>query len=52
MMTVVSILLSDIVPLRERGTWQGYINIVYVSIGFYMTNVYIVKQLLTVLLMV
>src|ERR1700744_5745768 len=29
MMTVVSILLSDIVPLRERGTWQGYINIVY-----------------------
>lgn len=31
MMTVVSILLSDIVPLRERGTWQGYINIIYVS---------------------
>lgn len=29
MMTVVSILLSDIVPLRERGTWQGYINIIY-----------------------
>ncbi|RDW71244.1 MFS general substrate transporter-43 [Coleophoma cylindrospora] len=29
MTTVVSILLSDIVPLRERGTWQGYLNIVY-----------------------
>ncbi|KAL3426005.1 multidrug resistance protein fnx1 (MFS multidrug transporter) [Phlyctema vagabunda] len=29
MTTVVSILLSDIVPLRERGTWQGYVNIVY-----------------------
>jgi MFS family permease len=23
----VSILLSDIVGLRERGTWQGYINV-------------------------
>lgn len=32
MMTVVSILLSDIVPLRERGTWQGYINIIYVRL--------------------
>jgi hypothetical protein len=31
MTTLVSILLSDIVPLRERGTWQGYINIVYAS---------------------
>lgn len=29
MTTVVSILLSDIVPLRNRGTWQGYINIIY-----------------------
>lgn len=29
MSTVVSILFSDIVPLRERGTWQGYMNIVY-----------------------
>lgn len=29
MTTVVSILLSDIVPLRERGKWQGYINIIY-----------------------
>ncbi|TVY27763.1 Vacuolar membrane amino acid uptake transporter [Lachnellula hyalina] len=27
--TVVSILFSDIVPLRERGSWQGYMNIVY-----------------------
>lgn len=31
MSTVVSILLSDIVPLRERGTWQGYINVVWAS---------------------
>lgn len=31
-MTVcVSIMLSDVVGLRERGTWQGYINIVYAS---------------------
>ncbi|KAI4134394.1 MAG: hypothetical protein LQ347_001572 [Umbilicaria vellea] len=31
MTTVVSILMSDIVPLRERGTWQGVINIIYAS---------------------
>lgn len=31
MTTVVSILLSDIVPLRERGTFQGYINIIYAT---------------------
>ena len=31
MTTVVSILISDIVPLRERGVWQGVINIVYSS---------------------
>jgi Major Facilitator Superfamily len=31
MTTIVSILLSDIVPLRDRGTWQGYINIVYAT---------------------
>jgi MFS family permease len=29
MTTVVSILFSDIIPLRERGTWQGYMNIVW-----------------------
>lgn len=29
MTTVVSVLLSDIVPLRKRGTWQGYMNLVY-----------------------
>lgn len=29
-MTVcTSILLSDVVGLRDRGTWQGYVNIVY-----------------------
>lgn len=31
MSTVVSILLSDIIPLRERGKWQGYINIIYAT---------------------
>lgn len=31
MTTVVSILLSDIVPLRDRGLWQGIINIIYAS---------------------
>lgn len=31
MTTVVSILMSDIVPLRERGTWQGVINIIYAA---------------------
>jgi MFS family permease len=31
MTTVVSILLSDIVPLRERGKWQGYLNIIYAT---------------------
>jgi MFS family permease len=33
MTVVVSILFSDIIPLRERGTWQGYLNIVYAT-GF------------------
>ena len=31
MTTVVSIMMSDIVPLRERGTWQGIINIIFAS---------------------
>ena len=31
MTTVVSVLMSDIVPLRERGTWQGIINIIYAA---------------------
>ncbi|KAF2103016.1 multidrug resistance protein fnx1 [Rhizodiscina lignyota] len=31
MTTVVSIILSDTVSLRERGTWQGYINIIYAA---------------------
>ena len=31
MNTVTSILFSDIVSLRERGTWQGYINIVFAA---------------------
>lgn len=29
MTTVVSIIMSDIVPLKERGVWQGIINIIY-----------------------
>ncbi len=28
MTTVVSILLTDIVTLRERGKWQGYLNVI------------------------
>ena len=31
MTTVVSIMMSDIVTLRERGKWQGYINIVWAT---------------------
>lgn len=31
MTTVVSILMSDIIPLKERGVWQGLINIVFAS---------------------
>lgn len=31
MNSVVSILISDIVPLRERGMWQGYINIIFAA---------------------
>lgn len=31
MTTVVSILLSDIIPLKERGSWQGYLNIVFAT---------------------
>jgi MFS family permease len=31
MTTVVSILLSDIIPLKDRGVWQGLINIIYAS---------------------
>lgn len=29
MNAVVSILMTDLVPLRDRGLWQGYINMVY-----------------------
>ncbi|KAF6837927.1 multidrug resistance protein fnx1 (MFS multidrug transporter) [Colletotrichum plurivorum] len=31
MNSVVTILLRDIVPLRDRGVWQGYINIIFAS---------------------
>ncbi|KAF7197016.1 Vacuolar membrane amino acid uptake transporter fnx2 [Pseudocercospora fuligena] len=31
MTTVVSIVMSDICTLRERGQWQGYINIIYAA---------------------
>ena len=29
--TVVAILLSDINPLKDRGTWQGSVNVIYSS---------------------
>ena len=28
MLIVVTVLLSDIIPVRERGTWQGYLNLI------------------------
>jgi predicted MFS family arabinose efflux permease len=31
MTTVVSIMMSDIIPLKDRGLWQGYINIIYAA---------------------
>ena len=31
MTTVVSIIMSDIVPLRERGLYQGLLNIIYAT---------------------
>ncbi|KAH8423075.1 putative MFS multidrug transporter [Aspergillus melleus] len=31
MTTVVNILMSDIIPLRDRGVWQGVVNIIYAS---------------------
>ncbi|KAF9524357.1 member of the major facilitator superfamily [Crepidotus variabilis] len=31
MQTIVSIIMSDVVPLRSRGTWQGVMNLVWAS---------------------
>lgn len=31
MNSVVTILISDIVPLRDRGVWQGYINVIFAA---------------------
>ncbi|KAH8115855.1 major facilitator superfamily domain-containing protein [Phellopilus nigrolimitatus] len=31
MSTVVTILVSDIVPLRSRGTWQGILNLIFAT---------------------
>ncbi|RDB17436.1 Vacuolar membrane amino acid uptake transporter fnx2 [Hypsizygus marmoreus] len=31
MTTIVSIILSDVVPLRSRGTWQGILNIIFAT---------------------
>jgi predicted MFS family arabinose efflux permease len=31
MTTVVNIIMSDIIPLRERGTWQGVVNMIYAT---------------------
>lgn len=45
MQTLVSIIMSDLVPLRSRGTWQGIINIVWscgtsagASLGGYLSD--------------
>lgn len=32
MVTLVSVILSDVIPMKDRGAWQGYLNIFY-SIG-------------------
>lgn len=44
MSSVVTILFSDIVPLQERGVWQGYINIVYAA-GVSIWTLYAVLEL-------
>ncbi|OQV06540.1 hypothetical protein CLAIMM_11092 [Cladophialophora immunda] len=31
MSSVVSIIVSDFVPLRERGIWQGYLNLIFAA---------------------
>lgn len=31
MSTVVSIIMSEVVPLRDRGVWQGVINIIWAT---------------------
>lgn len=28
---LVSTILTDILPLKERGVWQGYVNIVFAT---------------------
>lgn len=28
MLIVVTVLFSDVIPLRERGTYQGYLNLI------------------------
>ncbi|PPQ68736.1 hypothetical protein CVT24_007563 [Panaeolus cyanescens] len=45
MQTIVSIIMSDVVPLRSRGTWQGVLNIVWstgnsvgASLGGYLAD--------------
>jgi predicted MFS family arabinose efflux permease len=29
MSVCTSVLMSDVIPLRDRGAWQGYINVIY-----------------------
>jgi len=31
MNAIIAILVTDLVSLRERGVWQGYINIVWAA---------------------
>lgn len=36
MITLIAVIFSDVVPLKERGLWQGYLNVLYaigMSIG-------------------
>ena len=36
MMILISIIFSDVVPTKERGLWQGWLNVLYtvgMSIG-------------------
>ena len=36
MITLIAVIFSDVIPLKERGLWQGYLNILYaigMSIG-------------------
>lgn len=29
MITLIAVIFSDVIQLKERGLWQGYLNILY-----------------------